>query len=135
MRTSDRGPIELPSRARIRTDRWSEITRGARQLRSGVPPGAVGALDGGGSEMTTASTAPESRAPLSAPDVRARKGNGPPLVMVTAYDYPSARVADAAAVDMILVGDTLAMVVLGYEDTLQVTTDVMAHHVAAAARA
>ena len=55
--------------------------------------------------------------------------------MVTAYDYPSARVADGAGVDMILVGDTLAMVVLGYEDTLQVTTDDMAHHVAAAARA
>jgi len=55
--------------------------------------------------------------------------------MVTAYDYPSARVADAAGVDMILVGDTLAMVVLGHEDTLHVTIDDMAHHVAAAARA
>lgn len=55
--------------------------------------------------------------------------------MVTAYDAPGARVADAAGVDMILVGDSLAMVVLGYEDTLQVTTDDMAHHVAAVARA
>jgi 3-methyl-2-oxobutanoate hydroxymethyltransferase len=55
--------------------------------------------------------------------------------MVTAYDFPSARVADAAGVDMILVGDTLAMVVLGFEDTLHVTIDDMAHHVAAAARA
>jgi 3-methyl-2-oxobutanoate hydroxymethyltransferase len=73
--------------------------------------------------------------PISAPDIRARKGDGPPLVMVTAYDYPSARVADGAGVDMILVGDTLAMVVLGHEDTLQVTTDEMAHHVAAVARA
>jgi 3-methyl-2-oxobutanoate hydroxymethyltransferase len=73
--------------------------------------------------------------PISAPDIRARKGDGPPLVMVTAYDFPSARVADAAGVDMILVGDTLAMVVLGYEDTLQVTTDEMAHHVGAVARA
>ena len=85
--------------------------------------------------MTTASSPPDSRAPISAPDIRARKGDGPPLVMVTAYDYPSARVADGAGVDMILVGDTLAMVVLGYEDTLQVTTDDMAYHVAAAARA
>jgi 3-methyl-2-oxobutanoate hydroxymethyltransferase len=72
---------------------------------------------------------------ISAPDIRARKGDGPPLVMVTAYDYPSARVADGAGVDMILVGDTLAMVVLGHEDTLQVTTEDMAHHVAAVARA
>ena len=70
----------------------------------------------------------------SAPDVRARKGGGPPLVMLTAYDAPSARVADEAGVDMILVGDTVAMVVLGYDDTLQVTTDDMAHHVAAVAR-
>ncbi|HEX6311066.1 MAG TPA: 3-methyl-2-oxobutanoate hydroxymethyltransferase [Acidimicrobiia bacterium] len=73
--------------------------------------------------------------PISAPDVRARKGDGPPLVMVTAYDAPSARVADAAGVDVILVGDSVAMVVLGYDDTLQVTTDDMAHHVAAVARA
>ncbi|HZP30504.1 MAG TPA: 3-methyl-2-oxobutanoate hydroxymethyltransferase [Acidimicrobiia bacterium] len=55
-------------------------------------------------------------------------------MMVTAYDAPSARAVDAAGVDMILVGDTLAMVVLGYDDTLQVTTDDMAHHVAAVAR-
>ena len=71
---------------------------------------------------------------MSAPAVRARKDNGVPLVMVTAYDAPSARVVDEAGVDMILVGDSLAMVVLGYEDTLQVTIDDMAHHVAAVAR-
>ncbi len=58
-----------------------------------------------------------------------------PLVMVTAYDAPGARAASEAGADMILVGDSLAMVVLGYDDTLQVTTDDMAHHVAAVARA
>jgi 3-methyl-2-oxobutanoate hydroxymethyltransferase len=71
---------------------------------------------------------------VTAPDVAARKGDGPPLVMVTAYDAPSARTADAAGVDLILVGDSVAMVVLGYDDTLQVTTDDMAHHVGAVAR-
>ena len=73
---------------------------------------------------------------LTAPAVRARKvSNGDaPLVMVTAYDAPGARIADAAGVDLILVGDSLAMVVLGYDDTLQVTTADMAHHVAAVAR-
>jgi 3-methyl-2-oxobutanoate hydroxymethyltransferase len=71
---------------------------------------------------------------LTAPAVRAHKG-GAGLVMVTAYDAPGARIADEAGVDMILVGDSLAMVVLGYEDTLQVTTADMAHHVAAVARA
>jgi ketopantoate hydroxymethyltransferase len=54
--------------------------------------------------------------------------------MVTAYDAPGARMADEAGVDLILVGDSLAMVVLGYDDTLQVTVDDMAHHTAAVAR-
>ena len=71
---------------------------------------------------------------MTAPAVRAAKG-GEPLVMVTAYDAPGARIADEAGVDMILVGDSVAMVVLGYDDTLQVTIDDMAHHVGAVARA
>ena len=58
-----------------------------------------------------------------------------PLVLVTAYDAPSARAASEAGVDMILVGDSVAMVVLGYEDTLQVTVDDMAYHIGAVARA
>jgi 3-methyl-2-oxobutanoate hydroxymethyltransferase len=72
---------------------------------------------------------------MTAPAIRARKGSGQPLVMVTAYDAPGARIADAAGVDLILVGDSLAMVVLGYDDTLHVTVDDMAHHTAAVARA
>jgi 3-methyl-2-oxobutanoate hydroxymethyltransferase len=79
--------------------------------------------------------APTSR--VTAPDIRARKvsGGDPPIVMVTAYDAPGSLMADEAGVDIILVGDTLAMVVLGYEDTLQVTIEDMAHHTAAVARA
>ncbi|MDQ1393016.1 MAG: 3-methyl-2-oxobutanoate hydroxymethyltransferase [Acidimicrobiaceae bacterium] len=72
---------------------------------------------------------------VTAPAVRARKGSGEPLVMVTAYDAPGARIADAAGVDLILVGDSLAMVVLGYDDTLSVTVADMEHHTAAVARA
>jgi len=72
---------------------------------------------------------------LGVPDVVAAKASGVPLVMVTAYDAPSARAVDAAGVDMILVGDSVAMVVLGYDDTLQVTIDDMRHHTAAVARA
>lgn len=67
------------------------------------------------------------------PAVRARKG-GVPLVMVTAYDAPTARMADEAGVDIILVGDSLAMVVLGHDDTLSVTVADMVHHTAAVAR-
>src|SRR6478609_6938058 len=75
-------------------------------------------------------------ASITAPSVRACKvrAGSDPLVMVTAYDAPGARMADEAGVDMILVGDSLAMVVLGYDDTLQVTIDDMAHHVGAVAR-
>jgi 3-methyl-2-oxobutanoate hydroxymethyltransferase len=74
---------------------------------------------------------------VTAPTVRARKvrTGSEPLVMVTAYDAPGARMADEAGVDIILVGDSVAMVVLGYDDTLQVTIDDMAHHVGAVARA
>ena len=74
---------------------------------------------------------------LTAPAIRARKirDGAERLVMVTAYDAPSARVVSEAGADLILVGDSVAMVVLGYDDTLQVTIDDMAHHVAAVARA
>ena len=74
---------------------------------------------------------------MTVPAVRSRKvrDGDDPLVMVTAYDAPGARVADEAGVDLILVGDSRAMVVLGYDDTLQVTIEDMAHHTAAVARA
>jgi 3-methyl-2-oxobutanoate hydroxymethyltransferase len=74
------------------------------------------------------------RSRVTAPAIAARKGGEPPIVMVTAYDAPSARICDAAGVDVILVGDSLANVVLGYDDTLQVTIADMEHHVAAVAR-
>jgi 3-methyl-2-oxobutanoate hydroxymethyltransferase len=72
---------------------------------------------------------------VTVPAVRERKHAGPPLVMITAYDAPGARIADEGGVDIILVGDSLAMVVLGYEDTLSVTVEDMVHHTAAVARA
>src|SRR5438132_7556704 len=74
------------------------------------------------------------REKATVPAIRARKG-GPKIKMVTAYDAPSARIADRAGADMILVGDTLAHVVLGYDDTLPATVEVMIHHTAAVARA
>jgi len=62
------------------------------------------------------------------------KRNRERIVMLTAYDYPSAKIADEAGVDMILVGDSLGMVVLGYESTLPVTLDDMIHHTKAVTR-
>jgi 3-methyl-2-oxobutanoate hydroxymethyltransferase len=74
------------------------------------------------------------REKVTVPAIQARKG-GPKIKVVTAYDAPSTHIADSAGADMILVGDTLAHVVLGYEDTLSATVDVMIHHTAAVARA
>ena len=71
---------------------------------------------------------------ISVPQLRDAPARGERLVMVTAYDYPQARSADAAGVDMVLVGDSLAMVVLGHADTLSVTMDEMLHHVKAVRR-
>ena len=63
-----------------------------------------------------------------------RKG-GARIAALTAYDYPTARLLDEAGVDVLLVGDSLGMVVLGFPDTTHVTLDHMLHHVAAVARA
>jgi 3-methyl-2-oxobutanoate hydroxymethyltransferase len=70
---------------------------------------------------------------VTVPQVRAMKASQR-IGMLTAYDYPSAKVADAAGSDIILVGDSLAMVVLGYPDTLSVTVEDMLHHTKAVAR-
>ncbi|MDQ3726078.1 MAG: 3-methyl-2-oxobutanoate hydroxymethyltransferase [Actinomycetota bacterium] len=72
-------------------------------------------------------TAPQGgdRRPVSLPRLAEMKANGEPIVMVTAYDYPSARVVEAAGVDVVLVGDSAANVVLGYPGTEQVSMDEM----------
>lgn len=57
-----------------------------------------------------------------------------PIAMITAYDYPAAKIAEAAGADMILVGDSLGMVVLGYDSTIPVTLEDMLHHTKAVAR-
>jgi len=62
------------------------------------------------------------------------KKTGRKISMLTAYDYPTAKILDEAGVDSILVGDSLGMVVLGYEDTTRVTMDDMVHHVKAVSR-
>ena len=74
---------------------------------------------------------------VTVPSIRRRKrrDGATPIVMVTAYDEPGARIVSDAGADIILVGDSVANTVLGYEDTLHVDIDVMAHHTAAVARA
>lgn len=68
------------------------------------------------------------------PHLREKKRSGEKIVMLTAYDATMARLFDRAGVDVLLVGDSLGMVVLGYDTTIPVTLDVMVHHTAAVAR-
>jgi 3-methyl-2-oxobutanoate hydroxymethyltransferase len=71
---------------------------------------------------------------VTVPEIRARKGVGPSLAMVTAYDFTMARLVDEAGVDVILVGDSLGMVVQGLTNTLPVTLDEVCYHGRAVAR-
>ncbi|MCA9106920.1 MAG: 3-methyl-2-oxobutanoate hydroxymethyltransferase [Planctomycetales bacterium] len=72
---------------------------------------------------------------MTVPKFVARKGAGEPISMLTAYDYPTARILDESGIDSILVGDSLAMVVQGHETTLPVTLDEMIYHAKMVSRA
>jgi 3-methyl-2-oxobutanoate hydroxymethyltransferase len=71
---------------------------------------------------------------IRVPDLEARKQRGEKVAMLTAYDYTMARLLDSAGIDVLLVGDSLGMVVLGYETTLPVTMEAMVHHTRAVSR-
>ncbi len=86
----------------------------------------------GGQEVKSGQPA---RARRTAPMFAEMKRRGEPIVVVTAYDFPTARIADQAGVDMLLIGDSVGMVMLGYESTLPVTMEDMLHHVKAVSRA
>src|SRR5436309_13093959 len=72
--------------------------------------------------------------PVRVPDLRVMKERGEKIAVLTAYDYTMARLLDRAGVDIILVGDSVGMVVLGFDNTLPVTLDMMIHHTKAVSR-
>jgi 3-methyl-2-oxobutanoate hydroxymethyltransferase len=76
----------------------------------------------------------DPRQKITVASLREKKLLHEPITCLTAYDYPSARLVDEAAIDIVLVGDSLAMTILGYENTLSVTIDEMLHHTKAARR-
>ncbi len=82
----------------------------------------------------TVSTVSPQRKKVTVTTFRQKKERGEPITMLTAYDYPTARAADQAGLDSLLVGDSLGMVVLGYPTTLPVTMDDMLHHSKAVSR-
>ncbi len=84
-------------------------------------------------ESSPASAKPSSKVTL--PSLQTKKQNHQPITALTAYDYATARIVDECGIDLILVGDSLAMVVMGLESTLAVTVDEMLHHTRAVRRA
>jgi 3-methyl-2-oxobutanoate hydroxymethyltransferase len=85
-------------------------------------------------QRITADTPPRKRKTVTVSTLAEKKALGEPIVMVTAYDYPSASVAEEAGVDLVLVGDSGAMTVLGYQSTVPVSLDEMLMLAAAARR-
>jgi 3-methyl-2-oxobutanoate hydroxymethyltransferase len=78
---------------------------------------------------------PEDKIPkITIPYLRKKKQKGEKIVALTAYDFPTAKIVDEAGIDLILVGDSLGMVVLGYENTIPVTMEEMIHHTKAVVR-
>jgi 3-methyl-2-oxobutanoate hydroxymethyltransferase len=86
----------------------------------------------GGSTSASVGVSPTK---VTMPALAEMKRQGKPIAALTAYDYPTSRLADEAGIDLILVGDSLAMVVLGQENTLAVTVEEMLHHTRAVRRA
>jgi 3-methyl-2-oxobutanoate hydroxymethyltransferase len=94
------------------------------------PPGCGGALE----DIVSITPVGESRQKITVASLREKKLQHQPITCLTAYDYATARLVDDAAIDIVLVGDSLAQTMLGYENTLSVTVDEMLHHTRAVHR-
>ena len=102
----------------------------ASQMRTGSIRRGGGALE----DIVSVTPIGESRRKVTVASLRDKKLQQQPITCLTAYDYASARLVDEASIDIVLVGDSLAMTMLGYPDTLSVTVDEMLHHTRAVRR-
>ena len=133
------GIIVTPRVSALR-ERDGKISKLSKLRRSRGPSAASNGsyLFGGYHTMSAATpistSASTARKKVTTLTYRQKKERGELITMLTAYDYPTAMAMDKAGVDSILVGDSLGMVVLGYENTLQVTMEDMLHHCRAVAR-
>src|SRR6202049_2046549 len=101
-------------------------------MRTGsIRPVCGGALE----DIVSLTPIGEPRRKITTATLRENKFQRDPITCLTAYDYATARLVDEAGIDIALVGDSLAMTMLGYENTLSVTVDEMLHHVKAVRRA
>jgi 3-methyl-2-oxobutanoate hydroxymethyltransferase len=96
---------------------------------------ALSACGGGAlEEIVSLTSIGDPRPKITVASLREKKLHREPITCLTAYDYPSARLVDEAGIDIVLVGDSLAMTMLGHENTLSITIDEMLHHTKAARR-
>jgi 3-methyl-2-oxobutanoate hydroxymethyltransferase len=99
-------------------------------MRTGSIRKCGGALE----DIVSFSPIGEPRQKITVASLRENKHRHEPITCLTAYDYPGARLVDEAGIDIVLVGDSLAMTILGHDNTLTVTVDEMLHHVRAVRR-
>ena len=109
--------------------------QGGKRTSPGTHSLSVRGLNGAALEESMSITSGDFRHRVTVQTLAEKKRKREPIVSLTAYDYATARLADEAGVDLILVGDSLAQVVLGYDSTLPVTMEEMLHHTRAVRRA